>query len=329
MQSSLWNFMLLLIPFAIAARLFRKHKRRTDKQFEPLTWAVGSGLVLVILLFGVFSIPFLSSGIWQLRRIWWSCAGAIPDGPWFMIVAVILGVLYSRVAAGKYGGMRHLTAAPIIFWAFFATPQSSLVEMNRHTPPAWRDGVCLQSTGFTCTPSAAATLLNAYGISATESEMAERCATTRRGTHVLGLARGLASKLPSGKFVVRACRLTPGEVMRAHLPCITFTCCHAWVIFAIDSSGSMEIGEAMGGRYRVSWNQFVDRFCGEAVLVTPSDSSEIADGAAREIRPSEVEGLTLAGNPIDVEVDSSGRTLGRFGSASIEELRARTESEDW
>ena len=202
--------------------------------------------------------------------------------------------------------------------------------MHRFAPPRWKDNVCLQSTGFTCTPAAAATLLKVHGVDTSESEMAAACATTRSGTHVLGLARGLASKLPEGKFAVRACRLVPNEILRAHLPCITFTGCHAWVIFRINRDYSLEIGEAFGGRKTVSWNHFAESFCGEAVLVNPVDStySSVGMHGVEIAADTNTSTLTLAGSLID-EVDACGRTVKRFGSAPIEALMAQTESEGW
>lgn len=58
----------------------------------------------------------------------------------------------------------------------------------------WSEGVCLQSTGSTCSPAAAATLLLAHGIHATEAEMARLCLTSDRGSSAHGLYRGLVLK---------------------------------------------------------------------------------------------------------------------------------------
>lgn len=50
-----------------------------------------------------------------------------------------------------------------------------------------------QTTPYTCSPAAAATVLRLHGIEATERELAELC-LTRQGTHWLGLYRGLKVK---------------------------------------------------------------------------------------------------------------------------------------
>ena len=89
----------------------------------------------------------------------------------------------------------------------------------------------------------------------------------------------------------------------------------------------------MGGRRKVSWGEFASHFCGEAVLVTPNDHRRSAklSGASTEITQANTDPstLTMAGYTVCREVDDSGRTLVRFGSASIDALRSRTESEGW
>lgn len=62
------------------------------------------------------------------------------------------------------------------------------------TNDRWRDGVCLQTSPATCSPAAAATLLRAHGIPATEREMAGLCLTREGGTAAHGLYRGLKLK---------------------------------------------------------------------------------------------------------------------------------------
>ncbi len=53
------------------------------------------------------------------------------------------------------------------------------------------DGIVKQSHWATCSPAAAATLLNQVGIQTTESEMIPLCLTDRSGTPSLGLYRGV------------------------------------------------------------------------------------------------------------------------------------------
>jgi hypothetical protein len=68
------------------------------------------------------------------------------------------------------------------------------------------DGVCLQTSGYSCSAAASAALLHVYGVPATEREMAELCVTCNSGsgqggtTHS-GIMRGLRIKLDGAKTV--------------------------------------------------------------------------------------------------------------------------------
>jgi hypothetical protein len=83
-------------------------------------------------------------------------------------------------------------------------------------PPAcfneWdRDGICLQTTQFTCTAASAATLLRLHGIEATEAEMADLC-LTRQGTTWMGLYRGLKQKTRGTRWDVEAIECEATEI---------------------------------------------------------------------------------------------------------------------
>jgi hypothetical protein len=76
-----------------------------------------------------------------------------------------------------------------------------------------RAGDCLQTTDYTCSAASAATLLKAYGIDATEQEMAELC-LTREGTNWMGLYRGLALKTSNTMWKVEVVECEPSELLR-------------------------------------------------------------------------------------------------------------------
>jgi hypothetical protein len=72
----------------------------------------------------------------------------------------------------------------------------------------WDHGVCLQTSRESCSPAAAATLLYAHGIRATEQEMATLCLTSHDGTSMLGLYRGLKIKTAGTPWDVEVFRGT-------------------------------------------------------------------------------------------------------------------------
>ncbi len=58
----------------------------------------------------------------------------------------------------------------------------------------WKDGVCQQSTGSTCGPSSAATLLRSFGLPGDEATLAHEANTTASGTEIWFLARALRAR---------------------------------------------------------------------------------------------------------------------------------------
>lgn len=160
--------------------------------------ATAVGLVVALLL------------ICYLRFIWKSTilADYLPFSSivvlsnWFPPAAAFLaGITWTHGYGSK---LRRVVFGGILF----ATSCWSVVSPILGEPPAcenlWdRNGVCRQTSQYTCTPAAAATLLAWYGISTQESEMADLC-LTRKGTTWQGLFRGLTIKTRDQPLRVRA-----------------------------------------------------------------------------------------------------------------------------
>ncbi|MCY3023004.1 MAG: cysteine peptidase family C39 domain-containing protein [Planctomycetota bacterium] len=219
------------------------------------------------------------------------------------MLATILGFLAARLCRGSLRWARLLAALPLVLWAAFSTPESSLVVMHQVRPPGWKDGVCLQSTGFTCAPAAAATVLSVHGVQTDESEMAARCETRECGTFMADVAKGLGAMLPPHEFSIYYARITPAELRQIHLPCVTCNTSgprytHAWVVFRINSDGTMEVGEGGQGRQTVSWQGFTGTFTGETVVIVPKSAP--SPEAAR----------------VYSELEASGRAIASFGVPS-------------
>lgn len=124
---------------------------------------------------------------------------------WFPLAAGMLaGLAWRRIGnkpakflglgKGEYGSTpRKALVATVLF----AAGAFSLIWPILGSPPIcdndWQGDICMQTTPATCSPAAAATLLQNYGVYASEQEMAELC-LTRGGTSWKGLYRGLALK---------------------------------------------------------------------------------------------------------------------------------------
>ena len=150
------------------------------------------------------------------------------------------------------------------FRTAFAVPPGPLAER-------WRHDVCLQTSPATCSAAAAATLLCAHGIDATEAEMARLCLSTERGTSNHGLYRGLKLKTAGTAWDVEAfhtdaagLRAAPGlAILSVRLdptPGVdpryeklwgwTPGVAHSVVFFGFvpDAHGKVEIGDPAAGR---------------------------------------------------------------------------------
>jgi len=154
----------------------------------------------------------------------------------------------------------------------------------------WKDRVCRQTSDASCSAAAAATMLRANGIEATEAEMARHCLTRAGGTPMLGLYRGLKLKTARTGLTVRALRgdlaalrahggpvilsvrLDPGqwtdpryERLWGWAPGVA----HTVVFFGFDASGEAEIGDPSVGREHWSVRDLEVLWHGQGLTVEP------------------------------------------------------------
>jgi hypothetical protein len=130
-------------------------------------------------------------GVGFLAGVVWRCG---PRPRWRRGLAIVL--LVGACVWHSYG------------WLFEQRPRCSNV---------WRGEVCMQTTRASCSAAAAATLLRAHGIAATEDEMARLCLTRSWGTTRLGLYRGLKLKTAGTPWDVEVFSWTLDE-LRAKPP---------------------------------------------------------------------------------------------------------------
>jgi hypothetical protein len=136
---------------------------------------------------------------YYMRHLWYHVdlarllpySNLIVIGNWFPLGAAFLaGLAWQRIP----GGYLRRT---IFVAALAVTSVFTLVYPLHGQPPSclnlWKNGVCIQTSTATCSAAAAATILRAHDISATEQEMAQLC-LSHRGTTWMGLYRGLKVK---------------------------------------------------------------------------------------------------------------------------------------
>lgn len=142
-------------------------------------------------------------------------------GNWYPIAASVLAGLAWRHTPGS----RVRRGWPVVGLAVVGT-FAALQPLLGRVPACgnrWdRQGICRQTTPYTCTPACAATVLKMHGIPATEQEMAELC-LTRRGTTWQGLYRGLRLKTANTPFEVEVLSGSADSLRRLTPDCMILT----------------------------------------------------------------------------------------------------------
>lgn len=198
-MSDLFTSLILISTVSCAAftATVRFCRRRSESaaQFMALL-AIASGMAYFIL---VWNQPVLAKVV--------PFSGLIVLGNWFPVFAAVLAGTVWSSRSGLIRRALPATSLGLVSAIALVTP---FLGRQPDCGEAWRGDICLQTTPYTCSPASAATLLRAYGINATEREMAELC-LTHRGTNWMGLFRGLSKKTEGSPWKVEVFDVPPGE----------------------------------------------------------------------------------------------------------------------
>jgi hypothetical protein len=152
-----------------------------------------------------------------------------------------------------------------------------------HRPPVgterWTHGICRQTSTSSCSAAAAATLLNIYGITTTESEMIDACLTHIEGTTTLGLYRGLKLKTAGTAWDVRADKPHADSIDHWPLPAVVTVSLpgldkslligHSLVVVRVDGDGKFDIADPFVGWQRWTRGELMDAYGGAVMTLVP------------------------------------------------------------
>ena len=113
-------------------------------------------------------------------------------------IALLLLAIVWRVP-GRSFSTGFLASIAVLAGCLIAIESSGRLWWRFGNPQAWRrvpnaEGLLQQSSGLSCSPTAAAMLLHRYGISSSEGEMAYLARTSFFGTDAYSIARALQMK---------------------------------------------------------------------------------------------------------------------------------------
>lgn len=209
---------LLALGFALGAWLGRREHSgpgHSGRQRRPAALGV-LGALAALGLHAAMSPAvelawFPEGGLYHLVRGWWVLPFAmLPLGAG----TAVMSTPFARKGVAVFALLVLVSAArPIVLTAAF--------DPRTVTGTVGPSGICYQTTDYTCGAAAAAMLLHAHGVEASEAEMATICGTNAlTGTDVYSVAIGLRQQLRGSGREVRVVPADWESLLRRREPAL-------------------------------------------------------------------------------------------------------------
>jgi len=184
-MSDIWIAVVVMCCISATAAVWSTRNFHTEKGQRGI-------LLLALSIFATFMFLLYFNG-----QLFW--ARIVPSSA--AIIYTNLAAVFAGLGAGwgwrlpKTPTWRRAFLAIALGLTSLAAILWPLLSIFLRPPPEghdnWKGPVAMQSSWATCSPAAAATLLNAEGIRISEREMIPLCLTDYDGTSTLGLYRGV------------------------------------------------------------------------------------------------------------------------------------------
>jgi len=229
-------------------------------------WTIGYVIPLVL----VFSyvLAFRAPTIMFVPPFSWMLMGIKKFATLGFVATLVLTTPLSRVPQARNRTMITVLMAVIVFsmsiWPFLA-PMVDRGQLSRLQTKVDKDGICLQSTEYTCGPAAAVTALRKLRFPAEEGRIAIlSCTSDLQGTPTDMLADGLENEYGKDGLVVK-CRVfnTISQLKQAGLTLavVKYSVLEDhWLTVLEVSDSEVIVGDPLAGLIRLSYDEFCKRW---------------------------------------------------------------------
>lgn len=229
-------------------------------------WMIGYAIPLVLIL--TYALTFPIPSLLFVPPLSWTMMGLKKFATFGFVATLVLTTPLSRVPGMRNRVMVALLMAVIVFfisvWPFLA-PMIDRTQLRQLRTNLDKDGICQQSTDYTCGPAAAVTALRRLGLSAGEGQIGIlSCTSEREGTPPDMLADGLQSEYGKVGLVVR-CRVFDNiaELKQAGLTLAVVKynlLVDHWVTILEVTSSEVIVGDPLLGLTRLTYDEFLKRW---------------------------------------------------------------------
>jgi hypothetical protein len=229
-------------------------------------WTIGYEIPLVVIL--AYALAFRVPTIMFMPPFSWMMMGIKKFATLGFVATLILTTPLSRVPQARLRMMIAVLMAVIVFfksiWPFLA-PMIDRGQLSRLQTKLDEDGICLQSTEYTCGPAAAVTALRKLRLPAEEGQVAIlSCTSDQEGTPADMLADGLQKEY-GGRGLLVKCRSfkNVSELKEAGLTLavVKYSLLEDhWVTVLEVTDAAVIIGDPLGGLTRLSYADFCKRW---------------------------------------------------------------------
>ena len=229
-------------------------------------WMLGYFIPLTLVF--IYALAFRFPTLMFTPPLSWIMIGIKKFAAFGFISTLVLTTPLSRVPQKRNRVMIAALMGFIVFfmaiWPFLA-PIADRGQLSRLKTHMDHDGICMQSTVYTCGPASAVTALRKLGLPAEEGQMAIlSCTSFQEGTPLDMLADALNRQYAASGLSVE-CRVfhNVAELKQAGLTLAIvkygFFVDH-WVTVLETTDSEVVVGDPLGGLERLSYQEFAQKW---------------------------------------------------------------------